>query len=155
MTAPRRHVASERPKAAFRLGRRFRLLRAARGRGRKRNAVGNVPPTCVSDSGEHRSTRKTIKCKSPPIRRDVYWRRPTAEGPWQINRLWLFQKRDGGEEGGGRRWRWRGDRRITLRSVALSFTSVCWLSSGEQIETNRICRSSPTSLTVIWQPSPA
>lgn len=37
------------------------------GRGRKRNAAGNLPPTRVSDSGEHRSTRKTIKCKSPPV----------------------------------------------------------------------------------------
>lgn len=54
MAAPRRHRASERPKAAFRLGRCFRLLRAARGRGRKRNAVGNVPPTCVS--GQRRAS---------------------------------------------------------------------------------------------------
>lgn len=88
--------------------------------GRRQNTVGNVPPTRALDSGEHRSMGKTIKCKSPPICRDVYWLRTAAEGPRQINWLWLFRERDGGRgggrQGGSWRWRWRGDRRISLRS---------------------------------------
>lgn len=130
------------------------------GRGRKRNAVGNVPPTRTSaDSGEHRSTRKTIKCKSPPIRRDVYWLRPTAEGPWQINWLWLFRERDGGNDGGGRRWRWRGDIE-GLASVLRPYHSLQSAGSAA-VSKLKLTGSAaaphtpppPTSLTVIWQPS--
>lgn len=77
------------------------LLCAAWGRGRKQNTSGNVPPTRALDSGGHRSTGETIKCKSPPFRRDVYWLRTAAEGPRQINWLWLFGKRDEGGGGGG------------------------------------------------------
>lgn len=145
--APRSHLASERPRAAFWFGPRFPTPPRCRG-GTRQKAECRRKCSSHLRLGQRRASLNAqdnkMQIASRPRGRllaPTHSRRSLADQLVVV--IPREGRREGGREGGGRRWRWRGDRRISLRSAALSFTSVCWLSSGEQIETNRICRSSP------------
>lgn len=138
------------------------LLRAALGTRKQEDAAGNLPPTRrlgqrrASLSGQDNKMQMASSPRGCLLAPNHRRRSPADQLVVVVPREgWWREGREGGEGRWRWRWRWRGDRRISLRSAALSFTSVCWLSSGEQIGTNRICCSSPTSLAVMWPRRPA